>query len=330
MEYRPAHELVGTPHVLVDGGPQEGTVLTLSHWPGSGTPPDLLADLSTEIAFGYLARPDVHVDVDLVTNDHLDVDGFCAVFVLTRPDVALARQDLVVEVAAAGDFACRCSDRAADVCFAIGALRDPAATDLPPDALVGPLPRVVGRQYELLLPRLVDLLDDTAAFERLWGPERATLEHAEAAFKAGDLVLEEHAEADLAVVHLPPGWPGGGVQRGVLQRDTPVHPMAVHRRTTCWRVAYVSDSTRQHRLIQRFESWAQLTSRRAGRPDLRPLAAALDVADTDPGWIVGGKRDHLPWLRRRHADASALDARTFAAVCAEHLAAAPIVWTPYA
>ena len=42
------HEIAGIPNVVVDGSPNPDTVLTLSHWPGSPTPVELLERTRTE------------------------------------------------------------------------------------------------------------------------------------------------------------------------------------------------------------------------------------------------------------------------------------------
>ena len=57
MRYVPYGQLAGQPHVVLDGSATAGTALVLSHWPGSPTPRELAADLSTEIAFRYVERP---------------------------------------------------------------------------------------------------------------------------------------------------------------------------------------------------------------------------------------------------------------------------------
>ena len=74
MRYVPYGELAGRPHVMVDGSAADGTTLVLSHWPGSPTPLELAADLSTEIALRYVERPDLHVAADVASNDHVDED----------------------------------------------------------------------------------------------------------------------------------------------------------------------------------------------------------------------------------------------------------------
>ena len=329
MDFKPWSACRGQPHVLADGTATDGTVLVLSHWPNSGTPWPLKADLSAQIAFAYLDDRSAHVDVPWVTNDHLDVDGFVSVFALAHPEQALDRRELLVEVAAAGDFACRCSDRAANVAFAIGAQRDPVASTLPRSSFLGTPADVAAAHYELLLPQFVDLVDAIDDLADLWGAERATLDEAERAFDEGSIRIDDVPEADLAIVWIPDDWPGGGVQRGVLQRDTPVHPMAVHRRTDRWRVAYIDRVRRDYRLIYRFESWVQLISATAGRADLRPAARALTAADPEPGdWIAGGRKTFLAWLKRRSGP-SGLTAEEFVDIVVASLRDEPITWSPY-
>lgn len=306
---------------MADGPAIDGSALVLSHWPNSGTPWSLKRDLSAEIAFAYLDDESAHVDpaaVTAVTNDHLDVDGFVSVFVLTHPDAAQERRELLTQVAAAGDFACRASDTAANIAFAIGGAR----------AVAGKAS--VADQYRGLLDAFVDIADSPREHEALWREERDTVDAHQRALDAGDIRIEEPRGTNLAIVWLPEGWPGGGTQRGVLQRDTPVHPMAVHRRTERWQIAYVDPYRRDYRLVYRFESWVQLMSRTAGRVDLRPAAAALTRAEPNGGeWIANGRKTFIAWLRRRDSGPSDLGPEQFVTTVIDTLANAPITWTPY-
>ena len=63
------------PNMVVDGAANESTVLTLSHWPGAPTPPELARDVSAEIAFAYLDAPCAHPPAEVVTNNHFDQNG---------------------------------------------------------------------------------------------------------------------------------------------------------------------------------------------------------------------------------------------------------------
>src|SRR5688500_15465949 len=93
------------PNVVVDGSPNRSTVLTLTHWPGIPTVPGVEADLSAEMAFRYLDRgADLHAGAEVVTTNHFDQDGLVGIFALVVPQRALAHRDLLIDVAAAGDF----------------------------------------------------------------------------------------------------------------------------------------------------------------------------------------------------------------------------------
>src|SRR5207249_2696824 len=123
MQYVPYDEVGDRPNVIVDGAGTDATVLTLSHWPGSTVPASLQADLSAEIAVRYLEQPDQRVDVDIVSNNHLDEDGLMGVFALVDPEFALAHRDLLVDVARAGDFGWSHRRDAARIAFTVGTRR---------------------------------------------------------------------------------------------------------------------------------------------------------------------------------------------------------------
>ena len=57
LRFVPYHRLDGMPNVIVDGSATAGTVLTLSHWPGSPTPVEARDDLSAQIALHALGHP---------------------------------------------------------------------------------------------------------------------------------------------------------------------------------------------------------------------------------------------------------------------------------
>ena len=76
-------------NVIVDGAATQSTILTLSHWPKSGTPPELKGDTSTEIVFNYVDAPRFHVHADAVSNNHFDEDGLIGIFTLVAPSMAV-------------------------------------------------------------------------------------------------------------------------------------------------------------------------------------------------------------------------------------------------
>ena len=123
-------ELKQTPNIVVDGLGNATTVITLSHWPKSGTPHALKADTSTEIVFNYLESPRFHTAASLVSNDHFDEDGLAGIYALIEPEAASAMRDLVVGAVHAGDFATYRNRQAARVAYTISAFVGPQQSPL--------------------------------------------------------------------------------------------------------------------------------------------------------------------------------------------------------
>ena len=245
MRYEPHDSLAGRPHVIVDGYPTTGTVLTLSHWRGSGTPEVLKDDLSTQIAFRYLDHPELRAGAELVSNNHFDQDGACGIFAVLHADEALARRDRIVDVASAGDFETYRDRDSARIAFALASIGS----------------------YEEALPRMAELFDHPSRFESLWAAEDTRLSESLAALDGGRVAIEERPDIDLAIVTVAPG--------------ALAHPFAIHNATSCMRVLEVHASS--YRLYFRYETWVDYRSRSlAPRPDLNVLAKELN--EIEPGW----------------------------------------------
>ncbi|MGZ4675059.1 MAG: DUF6687 family protein [Acidimicrobiia bacterium] len=313
MQYRPYAELRDVPHVVVDGSAQPGTVLTLSHWPGSATPDVLRADLSAEIAFRYLDRPDQQVDVEFVTNNHFDQDGLVSVFALTRPDEARPRRDRLIDIARAGDFS-RFHDRAAArAAIAIANLDGPEGED--------PYPEVLAR-----VPELVDHVD---RFRDLWAEEDAHVTATEQAIADGTITITEQPELDLAIVDVPASWHARAHHRFTMTDAGAAHPYAVYNATD--RFVVVTVGAGPPELRYRYETWVHYVSRRPRpRVDLTPLAAELRHDETGPGrWTFDGVDSLSPALHLVGSDSTSIDADEFVARVTDTLRAARATWSPY-
>jgi hypothetical protein len=331
LHYVPSGELSGMPNVVVDGSPAEGTVLCLSHWPGIGSPPEFAADLSAEMAFLYLAAFDRHEDAVAVSNNHFDQDGLVGVFALTAPAAALARRDLLVEVARAGDFAVTRSRTAARVSMVLSAYADPARTPLPHpptdyDALTAVL-------YDELLGRLTELCDRPEKHRELWAEEDETLAASEAALASGTVTITEVPDVDLAVVDVPERAPIGGGHRFGGQWVEGLHPMAVNNATQ--RGALLTVRGRRYEFGYRYESWVQFRTRPVRpRVDLAPLAEQLTAAEGERGGRASWVAERISGLTPRLAPAgeqeSGLEPTVVRTLVEAHLRVAPPAWDPYA
>ena len=312
MRYRAYETLLDTPHVVVDGSAQAGTVLALSHWPGSATPDVLRRDLSAEIAFAYLDHPEWSVAAEYVSNNHFDQDGLMSVFALTQPDAALARRDQLIDVARAGDFGSFVDRDSARAAITIANLE----------------PEAIGDPYDNVLPRLTEIVDHVERFRRHWTDEDAHIGETEQAIVGGVIAIEEMPEIDLAIVTVPPTWGEQVVHRFTTTASNAAHPYAIHNATDRFVILTLSGGAPELRF--RYETWVHYVSRRPRpRVDLTNLAAEFTAAETRDGlWSFDGVNSLSPALHLVRGETS-LDPDHFGARVIEELRAARVTWNPY-
>ncbi len=330
LHYVPYAELAGAPNVIVDGSPTDGTLLCLSHWPGIGSPALFAADLSAEMAFLYLDAFDHHPGAGAVSNNHFDQDGLVGVFALASPADALARRELLVEVARAGDFADTSSREAARISMVLSAYADPERSPL--ERLPDDYDALTALLYNELVERLPELCDRVESCRALWGDEDATLSASEAALASGAVTISEVPDLDLAVIEVGPSAPDGGGHRFGGQWVLGLHPIAVHGATE--RGALLTMRGSHFELAYRYESWVQLRSRPVrARVDLAPLAERLNeaeaAADGDAAWVATASSGLTPTLAPAAQAESALTPRDVREQVEDYLRVAPPAWDPY-
>jgi hypothetical protein len=287
--------------------------------------PGLAADLSAEMVFRYLDQPPEHDPASVVTNNHFDQDGLVGIFALINPEEALRNRDLLIDVAAAGDFATyrfRAAARASMTLWSYAqADRSPLGSQLD-----GPYDAAAALLYETTLPLLIPMITHPERFEELWRDEDERLTTSKAAIADGRIVIEEVSAVDLAVVTVRDDSLGGGHRFGHDTVDL-VHPMAVHNATDCSRLLLVQDN--DYTYVGRYESWVQFRSRNVPRPvDLQPLAQTLTALETGATtWCASAPSALTPRLA---PDAtSSLSTATVTAEVVAHLELAPAAWDPY-
>lgn len=318
---------VEVPNVVVDGAPNAGTVLTLTHWPGYVQPPGLAADLSAQMVFKFLRRgDDPHADV--VTTNHFDQDGLVGIHAMIDPAASLAHEALLTDVAAAGDFGTYRYREAARASMALHAFGDETRSPIA-DRLAGkPYPEQCALLVEATLPLLLPMALDPDRFRDLWADEDAVLTASEEAFASGRVTITEDPRVDLAIVRVPDDEPERAGHRFAHLLSGGIHPMAVHNLTDCFRVLVVHG--RRYRYTDRYETWVQYRTRLPlSRVDLGPLAQALTAAE--PGgvvWSADAPSTLTPELRPD--DESGLDEHLVIERLTAHLRAAPPAWNPYA
>jgi hypothetical protein len=326
LSFRPFDAAATEPNVVVDGSATTNTVLALSHWPGSpDVPPDVQADLSAQMAFRYLDHPEpLHGRAGVVTNNHFDQDGLVGVFALVDPTEAQARRPLLEDLAAAGDFATYRFRDAARASMVVSAFTD---GDRSPFA---PLPASYDEQTALLysevLGRLTELVDDVDRYRDLWADEDAELSESEAAVANGVVRIDEHPDADLAVVTVTGDRRWSGHRFGGRRYDG-VHPMAIHNATPRTSLLLVVGGS--YRFTFRYESWVKYRSAPVPRRvDLAPLAEALTAADDVP-WTSDPVGALTPELQPVDGAGSSLPPDVVTAMVVDHLRTAPPAFDPF-
>jgi hypothetical protein len=316
MRFLPYKQTITIPNIIVDGAPNDRTVLTLSHWPKSGSPADLRADTSTAIVFNYLDAPRFHVEADAVSNNHFDEDGLVGIFAMLQPAIAQRHRELLIDVAQAGDFGVFERRHAARIAFVLSAYADSGSSPLPPAVFGLPYPELAGELYLQLLDVLPKLLTGIDDYRALWEEEDARLTASEEQIEDGLVAIGERADLDLAVVRLP-------------EDLAECHPFALHSRTACTRILLLRGLHVE--LQYRYESWVQLASRRpAPRVDLADCARELNREETSGGrWVFDGVDQITP---RLHLDGSAATSMPVDAVVRRlehHLRTGQPTWDPY-
>ena len=300
----PADDLGATPNVVVNGARLPSTVLSLSHWPDSGTPAALRADTSALIVERYLACDADGPEVAAVTNNHYDEDGLLGIWLLLeRPAEGSPERALAIAAAEAGDFGTWTDPWAPRVAIAAMAMAERPTTPFPEVGriLAGAGGRdPAGLLYRALLPRTGPLLADPGRYRLLWGPRWEAVEADIALLDGGGATVEEVPAADLAVVRAP----------------RPLDPMALHPRTRRMRIlTALPDGTLT--VGHRYETWVNYASRELP-PRVEPDAAggAAPGAGGAPGALAlrgGGGDDPAADARRRPRPPGPLLARRRAA-----------------
>lgn len=326
--YLPYDETEGVANIVVDGAPNAGTVLTLSHWPGTPLPPGWTppsdADTSAALCFAALDDPPQSPPAEVVTNNHLDQDGLVGLAALIDPAAAQANRALLLDLARAGDFATYQHRAAARASMAIWTMAHPERSPIA-DQLQCPYPEQAALLHQELLPLVVPLLTEADQYRDLWAEEDAALTASEHAIDQGRVQIEEDPALDLAVVTIDPATHLTGGHRFAADHHDLIHPMALHNATDCFRILIHHGP--RHRYLDRYETWIRHRSRRPlRRVHLGPLAEQLGQLDATPEtWSATPPSALVPTLG---TDTSTLDPAVIEVTVQQHLRTAPEAWDP--
>jgi hypothetical protein len=329
MRFVPYTQIGSIPNVIVDGARTTNTLLTLSHWPKSGTPANLKGDTSTAIVFNYLDQPKLHVDAEAVSNNHFDEDGLAGILAMVDHSVAGRHRDLLIDVAQAGDFGIFARREAARIAFTLSAYASPATSPLEKNLFRLPYAEFAAELYIRLLDLLPTLLTRVDDYKAFWDVEDARLTTSEELIEKGQITIEERPDLDLAIVRLPEDLIRHPVHRFTQLRMAECHPFALHNRTERTRLLILQGKRAE--LQYRYEGWVQMTSRRpAPRVDLSGLTSELNQEETTGGrWEFDGVDQITPRLHMEGSPRTSIPIDTIVARVEHELRTGPPAWDPY-
>ena len=287
----PARALAGQPHITVDGAAASASVLSLAHWPGTTTPPMFAAETATRIVDVYLRAEPAGPEVDAVSNNHYDVDGLLAAWLLLeQPTESSPERLMALAAAEAGDFGTWNDPWAMRIALALMAFAERATTPLASvRRLLSPTLShdPAGDLSVAVLARVRRVLTDPERFRFLWQGPWDAIDADIALLDSGVATIDEVPGRDLVVVGAP----------RLLARE------AVHPRTTCSRVLDVlPGGTLIFRY--RYETWVTWSARPTmPRRDLTLVVDALNAIETAPGtWRFEGITQITPRMYLADAD----------------------------
>jgi hypothetical protein len=329
MRFLPYDHIDSFPNIIVDGAGTKQTVLTLSHWPKSGTPVELKADTSAEIVFSYLDSPRFHVQAEVVSNNHFDEDGLVSIFAMLTPAMAERHRDLLIDVAQAGDFGTFSDRRAARIVFTLSAYIDAGTSPLPSSLFTQPYAERTGELYVRLLDILPRLLTNLNDYRPLWESEDEKLSASEELIEQGVVTIEERPDLELAVIRMPEELTSRRVHRFTQQRPAACHPFALHNKTRCTRLLVLQG--RRVELQYRYEGWVQMVSRMpAPRVDLSDLAKELNHEEgAERRWVFDGVDQITPRLHLEGGAETSIPVEAIVKRVEHHLRTGRPAWNPY-
>lgn len=318
------------PNIAVDSIANEGTVITLSHWPNNDTPPSLKTDLSAKSVFIYLETEKGLDNNCAVTTEHFDLDGLVSAYTFMNFDRASAHRQLLIEVAAYGDFRRTRDETALKIAMSLEGINNPAQGLLEPSVYRRGSKRRCHEKFKKGLLLLDEILSTPSIndFHALWKDDFERYLLTEAVFKAKKISLKENHTIDFACFQIETSMSKPAeIDSNHMETYLGYSIPSFHNRTNCKNtLIYCNGYVELH---QRYEGWVDLgRSVVDHRQDLAALADLLNrIEDTgQPNWHYHGVVEIIPCLYTTKP--SRIDVDTLYKIIATYLADCPAAWVP--
>ncbi|MBX0290646.1 hypothetical protein K3G63_09370 [Hymenobacter sp. HSC-4F20] len=267
-----------------------GAALTLAHWRGAATPPELRDDTSAGSVLRALRQPATPgLEAEAVTANHFDVDGFVGVWALLNPALALQHEPLLRLVATLGDFReINWADPLADhalqlVCWLNAEEKARFYEPFGAPARRRREDEASAEKFAWFLPRFAALLENPAAGRAAWEPEYQRVRQAVSTLQGPATTFRHYPKIGLTVVRTP----------------EPVPYYALFGPTAGTDMVLSLYDGQRYEFEYKYTTWVDLESRPTlPRLPLDELAAQLNYLETGPRrWTFDGITDTGPLLR---------------------------------
>ena len=285
----PFRQLRQQPTIVVDSV-GTGAALTLAHWRGAATPPNLRDDTSAGSTLRALRHPNTPgLEAAAVTANHFDIDGFVGVWSLLNPALALRHEELLRLVAALGDFrelnwAHPLADSALQlVCWLNAEEKARFYEPFGAPARRWREDEASAEKFDWFLPRFAEMLQHPEAGRAAWQPEHERVKNAAAIMQGPSTQLLRYPEIGLVVVSTP----------------APLPYYALFGPTAGFDIVLSQHDGNRYELEYKYTTWIDLESRpTVPRLALAPLVARLNTLETSGQvWAADGITDTGPLLR---------------------------------
>ncbi|WP_210485794.1 DUF6687 family protein [Rufibacter aurantiacus] len=286
--YLPFPQVNSQPAVVVDSFHPNG--LVLSHWREAPTPPELREDTSAGMVLRALTQnyPGLQ-QYRYVTANHFDIDALMGVWALLNPELALAHEETLRQMAIIGDFreldlAAPYAEEALKLVCWINAEEKArfyppfGAEDLEENEVIASIPK-----FHYFLEAFEEVLCNPALFQQVWESEFNVVKEGYAQVYGPTSRIIQNPALGLVVVQTP----------------APVHYYALFSLTAGYDIVVSCYPENRYEVECKYTTWVDLGSRPTlPRPDLRPLAGMLNSLEKSGlTWMADGITDTGPLMR---------------------------------
>lgn len=285
--FLPFLELGWREAIIVDSMYPRG--LVLSHWRGAPTPEEVQDDTSGGIVLNALKQKIPGLELDLVTSNHFDIDGFVGVWSLLNPELALRNEQLLRQMAQIGDFrelylkepfakealqlVCWINAREKELFY-----RPFGATQLEQNEIA-----LCPRKFAYFLPAFTEVLAHPENQREVWEPEYQQVLAHQSIIHSERSSLTQYPEIGLTVVRTP----------------DPVHYYALFSPSAGTDLVLSLYGGNRYELEYKYTTWVDIHSRSTlPRVSLNSLCNKLNDRETSGrSWTCDPVTDTGPILR---------------------------------